>query len=177
MKPDPENPAMEEAVRLTLAHRTLLEAIIRLHIKDATLAEDTFSEVLLAVIASWERYDPHRPFSAWVRGIARRVAMNNLRKQWREPQLLDPAAFEVIEAELEQMGSLPDLELRKRALERCLGKLPAPKRQMLKLRHYHGRSYPEIGSLLGHSVRSLYVMFNRLYKLLHGCIQREMDQP
>jgi len=46
--------------------------------------EDLAHEVFLVLYQSWEKYDPERPFRAYVFGIAFRVACNHMRKRKRE---------------------------------------------------------------------------------------------
>ena len=46
--------------------------------------EDLAHEVFLVLHRTWEKYDPTRPFRAYLFGIAFRVARNHLRKRTRE---------------------------------------------------------------------------------------------
>src|SRR5262245_1082535 len=115
--------ANEEAVRLVLAHRTMLKAYIRFHIRDATLAEDTLADVTLAILDSWDRFDHSRPFEPWARGIARRIALTNLRNESRQPCLLDEDVLETVAQEIDEMGDESHLATRKEALQKCFHKL------------------------------------------------------
>jgi hypothetical protein len=62
-------------------------------VRDPFLAEDTFSDVTLEIARSWDRFDPTRPFEPWARGLARRVALANLRKHNRPVRGLDADRF------------------------------------------------------------------------------------
>lgn len=165
--------APEGAVRFVVDHRTMLKAYIRAIIRDPALAEDTFSDVTLAVLTSWERYDPSRPFESWARGIARRVALSNLRRESRQPYLLVEDVLEAVAQEIDEMGGEAKLESRKEALHGCLQRLAPPHRQLIEYRYFENRSYGEISGLVGKTVGNLYVIFNRLHKLLSTCIERE----
>ena len=166
-------PASEEAVRLVLAHRTMLNGYIRGMIHDPTLAEDAFSDVTLAILRSWDRYDPTRSFEAWARGVARRVAFSNLRRESRQPCLLDQEVLELIALEIDAMGTEATLDSRKEMLHGCVQRLPPRHQQLIQFRYFENRSYPEISALVGKSVGSLYVIFNRVHKALSTCIERE----
>lgn len=66
---------------------------------DDALAEELAQETFARAIAGAKRYDPRRPFSAWVYGIALNVA----RKHWRKKKSTDKA-----HARLELVASLGD---------------------------------------------------------------------
>ena len=65
--------------------------------------EDLAHEVFLVLYQSWEKYDPERPFRAYVFGIAFRVACNYIRKRKRE------VLYAVMETS--DFGPQPDQEL------------------------------------------------------------------
>lgn len=65
--------------------------------------EDLAHEVFLVLHQSWEKYDPERPFRAYVFGIAFRVACNYIRKRKRE------ILYAVVETS--DCGLQPDQEL------------------------------------------------------------------
>lgn len=168
--------APDDAVRQVLAHRTMLKAYIRAIVRHPTLAEDTFSDVTLAIINSWHRYDPNRPFETWARGVARRVSLANLRKEAKQPCPLDEEVLELLGQELDAIGNEPALEQRKEALKNCVESLSPKHRQLIEFRYFENRSYQEISGLVGKTVGTLYVVFNRLHKLLSACIEHRLGQ-
>jgi len=169
--------ANEEAVRLVLAHRTMLRAFLKGIIYDPALVEDTFSDVILAVLNSWHRYEPERPFGPWARGVARRVALSNLRKQARQPCLLDEDVLEAVALEIDRLGSEVELEVCKEALHRCVERLPKRHRLLIQLRYFEDCSYQQISQTVGKTINTLYVIFNRMHLRLSLCIKRELNQP
>lgn len=163
---------MEEAFRQVLAHRTMLKAYVTAIVRDPVLAEDTFSDVTLEIARSWERYDQTRPFETWARGLARRIALTNLRKKGRQPCELDEEVLEAIGTELDQSGDEAELEERKAALERCLERLSLANQQLVRLRYFENRSYQQVAHGIGRSVGSLYVAFNRIHRALASCVEK-----
>lgn len=101
----------------------MLKAYIRAIVQDTLLAEDTLSDVILEIGRAWERFDRSRPVELWARGIVRRVALANLRKQGRQPVLLDEEVLEQIGETLDKAGDETQLEFRKEVLHRCLQRL------------------------------------------------------
>jgi RNA polymerase sigma-70 factor (ECF subfamily) len=164
----------EEAFRQVLAHRTMLKAYVTAMVRDASLAEDTFSDVTLEIARSWQRFDRGRPFESWARGVARRVALANLRKHSRQPVQLDEEVLEAIGAELDQAGDEAQLEVRKQALQHCLTGLSASSREMVRLRYFEQQSYTQVSSALGRNVGALYVAFNRIHRALAHCIGKAL---
>jgi RNA polymerase sigma-70 factor, ECF subfamily len=162
----------EQAFRMVLAHRTMLKAYVGAIVRDPVLAEDCFSEVTLEIVRSWARFDVDRPFQPWARGIARRIALANLRKQARQPSGLDEQVLEFIGAELDSAGNEVQLEERKQALERCLELLSDTNRKLVRLRYFENCSYQEVSEAMGRSLGALYVVFNRIHHVLAKCIER-----
>jgi hypothetical protein len=71
-------PAHEDAFRRVLAHRTMLKAYVQAIVRDPVLAEDTFSDVTFEIARSSHQNDPTRPFQRWARGVARRIALEEI---------------------------------------------------------------------------------------------------
>ena len=159
---------------MVLAHRTMLKAFIRALVRDPVLAEDTFSDLILIILNSWDRYDSARPFTFWARGVARRVALANLRKEYRQPCLLDEDVLDAVAQEIDKFGGEPQLDMRQEALQSCVQRLKPDHQRLIRFRYFDDRSYNEISALVGKTVGTLYVVFNRLHKMLSLCIEREL---
>jgi RNA polymerase sigma-70 factor (ECF subfamily) len=164
----------EEAFRRVLAHRTMLKAYVQAIVRDAALAEDTFSDVTLEIARSWERFDATREFEPWARGVARRVALANLRKHNRPLVVLDEALLESIGAELDQFGGEHAQELSKKALHRCVLKLSEANQALVRMRYFDELSYEQISQAVGRGTDALYVAFNRLHQALARCVSKEL---
>jgi RNA polymerase sigma-70 factor, ECF subfamily len=89
--------------------------------------EDLAHEVFLILYQGWDRYDPARPFRAYVFGIAFRVACNHNRKRKREIR------YAVMETSDDRF--LPDQELEARQVRalvlRALKRVPMQRRAVL----------------------------------------------
>ncbi|HAV62248.1 MAG TPA: hypothetical protein DCY13_07760 [Verrucomicrobiales bacterium] len=169
--------AYEEAFREVLAHRTVLLACVKTLVRDPHLAEDTFSDVTLEIVRCWDRYDQTRPFAPWARGVARRVALSNLRKSGREIATLDSDVLELIGVELDAGGGESLLERYKAQLNHCLGKLSEGARRLVKRRYFEHRTYSELAEEENKSTGALYVAFTRIHQGLARCIKRQQLVP
>lgn len=169
--------AYEDAFREVLAHRTILLACVKAIVRDPHLAEDTFSDVTLEIVRCWDRFDRNRPFAPWARGVARRVALTNLRKAAREAATLDEDVLELIGAELDQCGGESLFERYKTRLGDCLAKLPDRARQLVRNRYFEHRSYSELAASENKSTGALYVAFSRIHQSLARCLKRQQPLP
>lgn len=169
----PESPH-EEAFRQVLAHRTMLKAYVLAIVRDPELAEDTLSDVAVELARNWSQYDASRPFAPWARGVARRVALANLRKRQALPSLLDAAVLDAVGADLDALGDEARLEARKNALRRCLERLPEGSRRLVRLRYFENQSYEAVSRAVQRNVNALYVALNRIHEALTSCVQKHL---
>ena len=164
----------EDAFRHVMAHRTMLAAYVRAIVYDPDLAEDTLADVSVEIVRSWSQYDVSRPFGPWARGLARRVALANVRKQRGRPVVLDPDVLEAVAGELDAIGDESHLEARKETLRHCMEKLPEFDRQLVQMRYFDRRTYEDISKFVKRTVGALYVAFNRIHKVLRVCVDRNV---
>ena len=118
----PAGHAPDEAFVRVLEHRTMLKAYLFAIVRDPFLAEDALSDTMLAIARSWDRYDARQPFAPWARGVARRVALTNLRQAGREFLQLDDAVLDEMAVELDRFGSEAEQEHAPRHAARPRGK-------------------------------------------------------
>jgi RNA polymerase sigma-70 factor (ECF subfamily) len=117
---------------------------------DPNSIEDLVQEVMIRIYEGRQRYDPARPFSPWLYGIARHVWKDHLRRQgrlwafFRAVESVEDLASPVADP-LERRQAGEEVERVRRALQR----LPEEQRVTLILRHYHGLTYEEIAEALG----------------------------
>lgn len=163
----------EDAFRHVLSHRTMLLATVKAIVRNPHLAEDTFSDVTLEIVRCWQKFDQTRPFGPWARGLARRVALANLRKAGREITSLDTEVLELLGTDLEHKGGETLFEEYKTRLGECLGKLSESARRLVHQRYFEERSYIDLAAGENKSIGSLYVAFTRIHQLLARCLKRQ----
>lgn len=163
--------AHDEAFVQVLAHRTMLKAYILAIVHDSHVAEDALSDATLAIARSWEKFDRRLPFAPWAKGIARRVALANLRKASRPVVELDEDVMESLGAEFDAFGSeAAQAEMRQR-LNRCLDQLSERSRELVRLRYFESARYEEIARRTGRSLAALYMAFTRIHDALAQCVK------
>lgn len=132
-------------------------------------AEDLLQETVTSL---WERFDKFRPdsnFTAWAMTIARRKAINFLKKNARSrPHLSDGFYQQIADLEIEE----DDLSERSEALKHCLKRLREIDRRLLLMRYERNISMVKIAEIFGRSTNGIYHTMSRIHSVLRQCIHR-----
>ena len=74
---------VDESMKHALRHWTIVQPIVSSYVhslvRDYSTRDDLMQDIAIAVLESFDRYDPAQPFAAWAIGIAR----NHLRLHFR----------------------------------------------------------------------------------------------
>jgi len=140
------------------------------------LAEDVFQEAVVVVCNKADEFQPDSNLRAWVLEIARRTALDMIRKAKRDRPALSVEALDAL-ARDERVGTEtrePDARLR--ALQRCLEELSERARQMLQRRYAENLSCQRIAQEEKRPLGSIYVSLTRIRARLRACILGRLDQ-
>src|SRR4051794_38637659 len=122
-------------------------------VRDHHEAEDITQNVFIKLMSVIEKYEPRDvPFSAWVRKVARNVALDHLRT--RRVALVEDVW--VAEDDRRQVS-----RERNRDLCEALDRLTEEQREVLVLRHIIGLTPPEIAKLLGKKENAIHGLHHR----------------
>ncbi|MEM9020701.1 MAG: sigma-70 family RNA polymerase sigma factor [Planctomycetota bacterium] len=150
-----------------------LGGFVRLHIRDHNLADDIIQEVAKQATANFERYDPSRPFVAWLIGIARQRMAEAFRQQGQRPVVF---STDVIESLTVAYAGLQDeVSDRMDGLRQCMEKLNDRHRRVLDLKYARRLTSGEIAKQVGGSAGSVDVMIHRLRTALRKCINQHLE--
>ena len=123
-------------------------------------AEETAQDAFVKAFGAIDRYDPSYRFSSWIFKIANNLAIDRLRKRELDTVPLDGSAHATSAEEGERTriippdpGEGPDRYTENRELgsriDQALGHLRPEYRSAVILRHVEGRSYEEVGRIMG----------------------------
>jgi RNA polymerase sigma-70 factor, ECF subfamily len=160
-------------LKLFLAHETDLRAYVNAVVREASARDDVFQEVALALWRSFERFDGHRPFGAWARGVATHKVLDFQRRSRRRAVVLSAAAIEAVHRAFDEMP--PFTTARQAALEECLKALPAKSTELLALRYTREAPIDEMATRLGTTAAAIYQSLSRARSVLGRCIERRLD--
>lgn len=143
-------------------------------------AEDLTQETFVRMFRAIDRYDPTRPFGAWLFTIASRLCIDHIRRRRVRPISLvrreaDTGEERVIEMEdrspgPEELASRTEEEQRTREL---VDSLPPHYRIVVILRHQQDLSYEEIAEALRLPLGTVKARIHRARALLKNRLERE----
>ena len=126
----------------------------------ADAAEDAVQETLIAIHTRRGTYDPTRPFTAWVYGIARYKLVDVYRREKRRQTVPLETAAELFAADDTEEAGV------KRDVEKLLAKLPEAKRNLVRAVKLEGESIADTAARTGLSETSVKVTVHRALKFL-----------
>lgn len=152
-------------------HKDRLYGLLRRYLGDPDEAREAAHEAFIAAWTALPRYDPARPFGAWLRTIAinkardrgRRLAFRRLIFGDRPPEETD--AKDQADPSPHAEAALLERE-RLAMLDRGIARLPGPLREALVLTAIDGLSQQEAAEILGVTVKTVETRVYRARKIL-----------
>lgn len=146
--------------RLVLATKASLYRLVRRYVGDADEAYDLVQETYAAAWLAIRRYDPRRPFEAWLRTIALNKCRDWSRRRKVRRWLLGAAPLDAPEAlaapdPARDAAETHELAQALARLEGAIAALPANLKEPLLLTALEQRSQAEVAAILGLSVKAV----------------------
>jgi RNA polymerase sigma-70 factor (ECF subfamily) len=160
----------EQFLRLLLRHEPMLRAGIRAVVQRSEDVDEIMQSVSLVAWRKFDSLTDPEGFGRWARVIARYEVLKFQRARARDRFVLDESLMDRILAEGIEESETSTRRLR--LLERCLEKLPAPRRELLLQTYRSGCTLRSIAERLGRHENALYQMMRRLRLELRACIER-----
>jgi RNA polymerase sigma factor (sigma-70 family) len=154
-------------------HKGWLYQFIRRYVADKDDAYDVLQESFVAAWGALSRFDPERPFEAWLR----RIALNKCRDRARR-SAVRRAALSVLGWLGSQAESAPTADSATAAdqalkrLESAISRLPRALKEPLVLTMLEGLSHKEAGELLGINPKAVETRVYRAKKQLALVLDR-----
>jgi RNA polymerase sigma-70 factor (ECF subfamily) len=147
-------------------------------LRSAEDAEDLTQDTFVRMFKAIDRYDPERPFAAWLMTIASRLCIDHIRRRKVRPLPLvreDPGSHEEQTIDVEDPGLGPDEITSHREEERqaqtLIDSLPPHYRIVVVLRHQQDLSYEEIAQSLDLPIGTVKARIHRARALLKNRIE------
>lgn len=161
-----------EVARLWTLAQPAVSAFVASLVRDFRDRDDVLQDVAVAVLDSFDSYDPARPFVAWATGVARNQVFLYLRRKGRDRLVLDEAALDSVVA---AFTSLRPEEVRTLDyLDECVRALDGRSRRLCELRYRDDLKPAEIGPRVGMSPNAVAKALQRLREALRDCVSRKM---
>jgi RNA polymerase sigma-70 factor (ECF subfamily) len=136
-------------------------------LRDRSAAEEVTAAAFERAFRKQRSFDPRRGTQrAWLFGIARNAALDELRRRKRSAALTaDPADVDAAPAE-----DAADAALRRAALRTAVATLPPRERELIALKFHAGLDNAELAAVLGVSVSNAGTLLHRAVQKLRKAI-------
>lgn len=158
-------------------HKHWVYRFVRRYVGDADEAYDVTQDAFVAAMSNLHRYDPGRPFDAWLRRIALNKCRDRARREAvrrafglsrRGPEETEQVADPAVGAD-QTLATGAALK----ALDQAIAALPAALKDPLVLTVLEGLSQKEAGVVLGLSAKAVEVRVYRAKRQLAEMLDRE----
>ena len=152
-------------------HKEPLYRLLRRYTGDADEAYEAAQEAFIAAWVAMGRYDPGRPFLAWLRMIAINKARDRVRRRAFRRLIFGTQRLEDGGSLSEPDGAVPADEVVMNrqnllVLDRANARLPAALKEALVLTAFDGCSHQQAGDILGVSAKTIETRAYRARKIL-----------
>ena len=159
--------------RVYEANHAWVFGYLRARLLDSHDAEDLAQEVFLRAYGAMRRYDPHLGMRPWLRGIARNVLREHIRKSQRRR---GETAWAELCLEAEKIagadGMYDDVLAE---LPTCLAHLGDSAAEALKSHYFGGQKIEDISRHLGRSLGAVKVLMVRARQTLKRCFTQRLN--
>jgi RNA polymerase sigma-70 factor (ECF subfamily) len=161
-------------IELYAAHEARLRGYVLSLVPRWSDAEDIAQQSSLILWKKFDQYEPGTNFFAWACQIVRFEVRAFSRRVARDRMIFSD---EFVNAVMEQtVQSRTDLQDRVNALQKCVAKLPAPHRELLRLRYDERRPVGSVAKVLNRPLEAVYKTLSRIRQTLYTCIRRQLAQ-
>jgi len=163
------NPFPDGFRQLVAEQHVALRAFVRALGVTPDWVDDLSQEVFLIAFQELQRFDAERDFGKWLRGIARNVVRNELRKDARRRRIIHEGMTELLtrrdcaEATLLERSRLS-------ALRDCVEQLPKRSRQLVAGRYGVGCTATELAEQMEMTAEAARKALSRIRAQLRQCV-------
>jgi RNA polymerase sigma-70 factor len=178
--------ASEELVRRVLAGDTdSFATLVRRHeaavwrvaaalLRDRVATENLVQQTFVNAYERLEQYEPGRDLSRWLKGIARNLVREELRKSSRESRTLSEyRSFVLASLEDGERAERRSQEL-ERAVAECRTRLAPAAAQALALHYDEGQSVEDVAAVLRRTLAATRQLLFRARCALRECVQARL---
>ena len=160
-----------EFLRHYAGSEVALHTFVRSLVPTRQMASEVMQDVILVL---WEKFEGAQDFRGWAFGVAKNVVMRHLRSRSRDRHVFDDALVNQLADDAATL--VPEQDRHREALEHCLGKLPAPQRELVLTAYTKGVRMDELATRRGQTPMALYKLLHRIRQALLDCVQRTLAQ-
>ena len=164
-----QSAAQQRFLSLFLRSEREIFRYVAVLVPNVTDAEDIVQQTAIALWEKFEAYDPAQPFTPWACRFALNKARQWVERRQRWQALLAGGLAEELALRREELR--PELELRLKHLEGCVGKLPEDQRSMVEGYYYQRTGIEKVAESSGRTVEATYKALQRIRNALQICVE------
>lgn len=168
---------VDESMKHALRHWTIVQPIVASYVhslvRDHSTRDDLMQDIAIAVLESFDRYDPAQPFAAWAIGIARNHVRLHFRTVHRSRLRFSDSFMDQLS---ESFSQVSPRELHYLVhLQTCLDQLDGRAKQLCEARYSENQKPSQISQWLGGSPNGVAKALQRIRERLRECIDRQVQ--
>lgn len=168
-RPGGQNAAQQQFLSLFLRSEREIFRYVAALVPNISDAEDIVQQTAVALWEKFDAYDPAQPFTPWACRFALNKARQWIERRQRWQALLEGGLAEELAQRREELR--PELEVRLKHLEGCIGKLPQNQRSIVEDYYYHRTGIEKVAESSGRTVEATYKSLQRIRQTLQICIE------
>jgi RNA polymerase sigma-70 factor (ECF subfamily) len=169
MPPAPDNERHANFLRLYASSEGALHTFVRSLVPTRQMALEVVQDVILVL---WNKFEDTTAFQPWAFGVAKKVALQHLRRVSRDRHVFDD---DLVHRLSEESAARVEVHDRHReALQNCLQKLPEPQRDLVLSAYAPGVRIDELAAERGQTPMALYKILHRIRQSLLRCVDRTL---
>lgn len=169
---DPQ--AHDRFLRLYVREEESLRGFVRSLVPTLDDAREVMQEVAVVLWKKFNRLDDDENFRRWAFGVARLEAMQYRRRISRDRHVFGDGVLELLAADAED--SAESWEDERRALQKCLEKLPAARRALVEKAYAPGIRIDQLAGEMGDTAMSVYKKLHRIRQVLIDCTRQALQK-
>lgn len=160
---------------LVQEHQASLRAFVRSLGVDSGWVDDLAQDAFVTAYREFNSYDSGRDFGKWLRGIARNLVRNEMRKQGRHRRILYEGLSQYLLALAENEKDQYD-DTKLTALRDCVEQLPGKSRKLVRSRYYEGWDSTVLADKFEMKSATVRQTLLRIRRKLYVCINQRIKQ-
>jgi len=168
---------VDDSMKHALRHWTIVQPIVSSYVhslvRDHSTRDDLMQDIAIAVLETFDRYDPAQPFAAWAIGIARNHVRLHFRTVHRSRLRFSDSFMDQLS---ESFSQVSPRELHYLVhLQTCLDQLDGRAKQLCEARYSENQKPSQISQWLGGSPNGVAKALQRIRERLRECIDRQVQ--
>ena len=159
---------------LVKEHQVSLRVFVRSLGVESGWVDDLAQDTFVVAYREMGSHDPDRDFGKWLRGIARNLVRNELRKQGRHRRILHESLsqhlLDLAENEKDREVDVTQLS----ALRDCVEQLPGRSRELVRSRYYEGWDATILADKFEMKAVTVRQTLLRIRRQLYQCVNQRV---